>query len=198
MMNYAVFVDGLNGLNLEDLKPQIAMAATRAINETADRTRTSSARRILSKLNFPKSYLDPSTKRLVVSKRARQGDLEAIITGRHRATSLARFVTGGIPGKKGARVSIKPGKSVNLPGAFLMKLKSGSGIETNQNLGLAIRTKKGQRPNRAYKPVQISETLWLLYGPSVSQAFKFAADMESDKAADYLEAEFTRLMGVDL
>lgn len=198
MIGYAVFVDGLEDLEVESLKPAIEKAAYRAVNATADRTRTASADYIYSKLNFPKNYLAPSQKRLLVTKRAKQGDLEAIITGRHRATSLARFVTGGMPGKKGARVSIKRGSSVDLPNAFLMKLKSGVGVETKNNLGLAIRTKRGATPDKAYKPVKISETLWLLYAPSVSQSFRYAAEIESDAAARHLQAEFSRLLALEL
>lgn len=198
MMGYAVFVDGLEDLEVESLTPAIERAALRAVNATADRTRTGSADYIYSRLNFPKGYLAPAQKRLFVSKKAKQGDLEAIITGRHRATSLARFVTGGMAGRKGARVSIKRGSSVELPNAFLMKLRSGGGVETKDNLGLAIRTKRGATPDKAYKPVKISETLWLLYGPSVSQAFRYAADKEADEAAQYLRAEFSRLVGADL
>ena len=198
MMGYAVFVDGLEDLEVESLTPAIERAALRAVNATADRTRTGSADYIYSRLNFPKGYLAPAQKRLFVSKKAKQGDLEAIITGRHRATSLARFVTGGMAGRKGARVSIKRGSSVELPNAFLMKLRSGGGVETKDNLGLAIRTKRGATPDKAYKPVKISETLWLLYGPSVSQAFRYAADKEADEAAQYLSAEFSRLVGADL
>ncbi len=195
MRNYGVFVEGLTDLNVDDIKPAIAEAAYQAINATADRSRTNSARNILRKLNFPATYLNPSKGRLAVTKRARQGDLEAIITARHRATSLAQFVTGGSAGRKGARVSIKRGSSVDLPGAFLMKLKSGTdSLDTKNNLGLAIRTRRGEKPRNAYKPVKVSDSLWLLYGPSVDQAFSYAAELEEKDALVYLEAEFNRQM----
>jgi len=195
---YAVFVDGLADLSIEDIAPAIERAAQQAINATATRSRKDVADQILSKLNFPATYLNPSTKRLIVTKRARQGDLEAIITGRHRATSLAQFVTGGIPGKKGARVSIKRGSSVEMPNAFLMKLRAGSSVETKNNIGLAIRTKRGEHPNAAYKPVPISDTLWLLYGPSVSQAMVYAAEKEQGEALSYLTQEFERLIAAGI
>lgn len=198
MIDYALFVEGLDEIvNLDkQLDPQIVKAAYRAINATADRARTDSAEEIRRQVNFPASYLKPSQGRLLVSQRASGSSLEAIITGRRRATSLARFVTNGTPGKKGVSVAVKPGRNVELPNAFLMRLRSGSGVDTKNNLGLAIRTAKGERPNSAYKPVRVADGLWLLYGPSVDQVFKTVREDIRPDAESFLASEFYRLLDV--
>lgn len=198
MIDYALFVEGLDEIvNLDkQLDPQIVKAAYRAINATADRARTDSAEEIRRQVNFPASYLKPSQGRLLVSQRASGSSLEAIITGRRRATSLARFVTSGTPGKKGVSVAVKPGRNVELPNAFLMRLRSGSNVDTKNNLGLAIRTAKGERPNSAYKPVRVADGLWLLYGPSVDQVFKTVREDVRPDAESFLASEFYRLLDV--
>lgn len=198
MIGYALFVEGLDEIvNLDkQLDPQIVKAAYRAINATADRARTDSAEEIRRQVNFPASYLKPSQGRLLVSQRASGSSLEAIISGRRRATSLARFVTSGTPGKKGVSVAVKPGRNVELPNAFLMRLRSGSNVDTKNNLGLAIRTAKGERPNSAYKPVRVADGLWLLYGPSVDQVFKTVREDVRPDAESFLASEFYRLLDV--
>lgn len=200
MIDYGLFVEGLDELKDLDkqVDSQIVQAAYRAINATADRARTDSAEEIRRQVNFPASYLKPSQGRLLVTQRASSDSLEAIITGRRRATSLARFVTSGTPGKKGVTVAVKPGRSVELPNAFLMKLRSGSNVDTKNNLGLAIRTAKGERPNSAYKPVRVADGLWLLYGPSVDQVFKTVREDVRPDAESYLASEFYRLLDLGL
>lgn len=196
---YAVFVEGLDEVrDIENLKPAVERAARLAINATADRARKSSADRMMRDINFPARYLNPSEGRLKVTNYARPSSLEAVITGRRRATSLARFVTSGTAGKTGLTVSMKKGQSKRLNRAFLMKLKSGAGgVETKNNLGLAVRTAKGKRPDKAYKPVKVSDSLWLLYGVSVDQAFRIARDKVRPEAEAFLESEFNRLLEVD-
>ncbi|MBK3745542.1 hypothetical protein G3A39_41005 [Paraburkholderia aspalathi] len=203
MIDYAVFVEGTGSLRaqieaVENWTPAITLAASRALNATADRTRTDSADAIRRQVNFPASYLNPSQGRLVVNRRASENSLEAIITGRRAATSLARFSTSGIPGKRGLSVAVKPGRNVDMPNSFLMKLRSGSSIDTKNNLGLAVRTKSGARPDRAYMPVRISDSLWLLYGPSVNQVFKTVRETVRPDAENFLAAEFQRLLDLDL
>jgi hypothetical protein len=200
MLKLALFVEGLEvpeeviGLNAD----QIERAAYRAINETADSVRTRSADLIRKQVNFPASYLMPSQKRLVVANKAGPGDLQASIIGRHRGTSLARFVTQGTPGKMGVNVAVKPGKSVEMKNAFLMSLRSGGGMDTAKNLGLAVRVPRGTKPDRAYKPVRVSEGLYLLYGPSVDQVFKTVREDVTDEAEDKLERAFDRLIRLEL
>lgn len=200
MMEYALFVEGLDDLvNLsEKLDPQIVRAAYRAINSTADRARTASAEEIRRQVNFPANYLKPRAGRLSVTKRASSNSLEAVITGRRRPTSLARFITRGTPGKKGATVAVKPGRAIEMPNAFIMKLRSGNNVDTKNNLGLAVRTKKGERPKGAYKPVRIADGLWLLYGPSIDQVFKTVRGDVTPEAERRLGQEFARLLDLKL
>lgn len=197
MLQYAIFADGLEDIgNLDDLKPEIERAAYRAINATADWTRTRSEERIRDQVNFPAGYLKPGQGRLIVSHRAGPGQLFASLTARRRATSLARFVTSGTPGKKGVNVNVH--KNQTLQNAFLMRLRAGTDIETRNNLGLAIRTRRGERPDRAYKPVRISDTLWLLYGPSVDQVFRTVREDVRPDAEKYLASEFQRLLDLEI
>lgn len=199
-LKLAMFVEGLDlpeeTLGLDNEK--IERAAYRAINFTADRARTDSADEIRKQVNFPASYLNPSQGRLTVTHKAGPGDLQAMITGRHRATSLARFVTSGTPGKMGVNVAVHRGQTKEMKNAFLMTLRSGTNIDTNRNLGLAVRVEKGQTPDRAYKPVRIADGLFLLYGPSVDQVFRTVREVVSPDAEKTLQAEFNRLLGVEL
>lgn len=201
MIKLAMFVEGLDvpeeviGLNSE----KIERAAYRAINSTADRARKLSADEIRRRVNFPASYLNPQERRLYVSNKAGPGDLEAMILGRHRPTSLARFVTRGAPGKTGVDVEVTPGKSDEMKRAFIMKLKAGSGgIDTANNFGLAVRVKAGQRPDKAYKPVRVSENLYLLYGPSIDQVFRNIRSEVTPDADKYLQTEFERLIAFEM
>lgn len=200
---YAVLVEGLSSItDLDNLsKSKIETAAVRAINKLADHGRARAAAEIGRQVNLPASYLSPSGGRLAVSQKATKGNLEARIRARTRATSLARFVTSGTPGKPGVRVSVRPGSSITLPKAFLMKLRAGKELtDTKFNLGLAVRLKSGESLRNKYKRVQLAKNLYLLYGPSVDQVFLHndekrgvAVDL-SPELADKLEAEFTRLL----
>jgi hypothetical protein len=177
--------------------PKIALNLQRSINRTAEKYRTESAREIRTQVNFPASYLAPSNGRLTVTKHADSDDLSAVITGRHRPTSLARFaVSTKNAGQRGARVSVQPGLASFLPRAFFVNLRSGN-TDTKNNVGLAIRLPAGKRPSAAYKPTELAPGLWLLYAPSVDQVFDDVAGDLSPAAAEFLEAEFLRLMGLN-
>lgn len=195
MEQYAVFVEGLDDLNMVDLKPTIETAAVRAINKTADFSRTHSADAMRRAYNFPGNYLDPAKGRLIVSSRAKSSNLEAMITARARATSLARFMISGTVNRMGVVIEMKKGRSNELERAFPVRLRGSKG--ENSNLGLAIRTKNGERPSAAYKPSKLAEGLWLLYGISINQAFNYTRDMTARDAAIYLEDEFTRLIDLE-
>lgn len=200
MANIRFEVRGLKSLDsLEDIPSKVAVAATRAINRTADRSRAQSAREILSQVNFPDNYVRAkNSKRLRVSKKAKQKDLEAIITSQARPTSLARFATAIT--KRGVNVAVKPGGSKLIPNAFLIRLKAGSAdLDTKSNQGLAVRTRKGVAPPSAYKPKKISDNLWLLYGPSINQVFggdRGVAKKVTPATANFLEREFNRLLKI--
>jgi hypothetical protein len=188
--NYGIAVEGLADLtDITNLDERILRNAARAINTTADRGRTASARAILTQIHFPASYLNPSEGRLVVTQRAAGQSLSATIKGRDAPTSLARFVVGSkkplAPG--GVTVEVKPGHARFLKRAFIFPLK-------NDNLGLAMRTADGSPPAKAYKPKKIGAGLYLLFGPSVDQAFKAVREDVTPALLDFLDDEFNRLM----
>lgn len=199
MLKLALFVEG--SFDVEELtgldKAKIERAAYRAINYTADRARKLAADEIRKEINFPASYLAPSNRRLSITRTAGPNFLESVITGRQRATSLARFVTSGKPGKTGVNAAVKPGRITEIKRGFLMRLRSGSDIETSNNMGLAVRT-NGQAPSKAYKPVRINDSLYLLYGPSVDQVFRNIREQQvMPEAGKILEREFQRLLDLE-
>jgi len=204
MSDFAVFAEGLSELqDFKNLKQDIRFAATKAINKIARDKRSRAARIIRNQVNFPASYVSPGQKRLHVSKQATRGDLEARITARGRATSLARFVQSpGKVGKPGLYVSVAPGKSRYMKRAFLIKLPQGSAqTDTVYNLGLAIRLRKGETLKNKVTARKVSSGLYLLYGPSVDQVFRandgtgVANSMVPEIERD-LSAEFLRLLNV--
>ncbi len=177
---------------------KVQMALSRAINRVTDRLRTKMARSTREQINFPASYLAPAAKRLWVAQRAKAtGELEAILRGQSRPTSLARFSKQKLGQKKrggGVSVTVAPGQTRLIKRGFLINLK-------NDNTGLAVRT-NGEKPLGAYKPKKIGKNLWLLYGPSVDQALLAASsgggifeDMQVE-ALDELEVEFLRQLEV--
>lgn len=174
------------------LKANIDAQMARAMNKTGDRTRTRLAKMVREQVALSASYLSPSEGRLKVTDRASPSNLAMRITGRDRPTSLARFAgTGAVP-----KVRVKPGAIARrIPRSFFINLRSG-------NRGLAVRT-DGEAPPGAYKPKDMGNGLWLLYGPSVDQVLMGIqarnggafGDVEP-WAMDLLEAEFYRLLGV--
>lgn len=175
-------------------------AAVAALNKAADRGRTMGARNILDELNFPANYLNPSTQRLSVTKRAQGDKLEATITGRARPTSLARFVLGNPQPRNNdpIDVAVKRGKgSVRLERAFVVNLRSGNS-ETKGNIGLAVRTSGGQKPRAALKPKPFGNGAYLLYGLSVSQVWKRIRHEISPDVADFAAKEYDRVLKVNL
>lgn len=204
MSEFAVFAEGLSNLeDFQNLKRDIRLAATRAINKIARDKRTRAARIIRDQVNFPAAYVSPGQKRLFVSKQANRNDLEARITARGRATSLARFVQNpGKVGKAGVYVQVAPGKSRYMKRAFLIKLPQGKKqTDTIYNLGLAIRLRPGERFKNKYSATRMASGLYLLYGPSVDQVFRandgdgVANEMVPEIERD-LSAEFLRLLEV--
>ena len=187
---------------LGELSAEIKPKAAAAINRAADRARTESARQMRLQLNFQASYLAPAARRLFVSRKASASSLEARITARFRATSLARFTDPGVAKRgKGVRVSVKPNGPRQMDRAFLLNLRAGADdIETRSNLGLALRLKRGERiQNKRVVPFSKKDkTLFLLYGPSVAQAFATVAEDVRPGTEAFIEREFFRLLEVDL
>lgn len=204
---FILVVEGLKHLDSLDQVPAKTLAAARiAVNAAARRGRTMAAEGVLRETAFPPSYVAPREGRLAVSKFASNSNLEAVISGRTRATSLSRFVQGpttlgGAKRKAGLRVRVDPAKGTRrLPAAFLIRLRSASsGMDTKGNVGVAVRTRDGRQPP-GYKPVKIADNLWLLYGPSVAQNLYSERNKGgvyndiSPKVADVLEREFWRQM----
>lgn len=187
---YIVAVDGLDQLvDIDGLDERILKAARNAVNKAADRARSQSARDIRKAINFPAQYLN---ERLSVVKRASGRTLEAVISGRDRPTSLARFAKNRSPATArkagGVQLAVKPNHTTTIPNAFLMPLRNG-------NLGLALRLKPGETIRNKKYLTKVSKGLYLLYGPSVNQVFRAVADEKAGPdAAVFLENEFLRLL----
>lgn len=190
MNNYVVAVEGLSSLSdIQNLDENILLRARQAINRTTERARTRSDKEMRNQIAFPARYL---SSRLTVSKKASGRNLQAVVTGRDRPTSLARFAkskdVSAARRKGGVSVTVSPGQPRFMGGAFLMQLRGG-------NLGLAIRLKQGQSLRNKRKLASAGKGLYILYGPSVDQVFRSVADeYAAPDAADFLEREFLRLM----
>lgn len=187
----------VNAITGNQWNPKIETALLRSINKTADRARTLASQDIREQVAFPASYLAPSAKRLFVSTKATKASpFEAVISGRDRPTSLARFTNqkplgGGQRHRDGqVAVTVKPGVRRYIKRAFLITLN-------NSNVGLAVRTDGGP-PNNAYAPKEIGKNLWLLYGPSVDQVLSAASNGGGiyeeivPETLDFLNDEFNR------
>lgn len=209
MRQWAVFVEG--ALDVKDALRAVAdvpMKQVMALNTTVTRFRTVGARAILDEVAFPSQYLNPSAKRLYVAQKATKAKREGIIRARGRPTSLARFVTKRNPGKEGVSVQVEPGRTQELPRAFMVKLRAGAAsIDTQFNLGLAIRLGKGKTMRGKRNAIRLDSGLYLLYGPSVDQVFINATGANAGKGVatemtpdmlDFMEAEFLRLLDLDL
>lgn len=200
MSAYVIVAEGISGLpDFEQADQRIIVAARQAINRTLSRTRTASARAIRDQVAFPASYLTGQEARLRISKQASNDDLEGVITGRQRATSLARFSKDRNPStarrKGGVNVEVKPGEARFMKGAFLVKLKRGSEkTDTQFNLGLAIRLKPGERIRNKTQMQQLDHNVYLLYGPSVDQVFKTVREDVTPDTESFLATEFRRLL----
>lgn len=195
---YVIAIDGLATRPLETLSRDMLQVASRAINRTADRGRTEGARAIARELAFPAGYLAPSAGRLAVTGYSTSDNLEATITARTRPTMLARFAKGGVVGKAGVTVEVAPGFAKFMKKAFLIRLPAGKGgdVDTQSNLGLAIRLKPGEVIHNKKVMQRLKGNLYLLYGPSISQAFTSVREDIAPGLSNELADEFTRLMQV--
>lgn len=186
-------------------------AMSLAINQVAQRGGLRMAQdAIYDQIAFPKDYLKGD--RLTVSKFSKPNDLEAVIRGRKRATSLARFTSGPIGGGRftpgGGRapaptISVRvkgAGGSNVIRGAWLVRLNKGASLdEDNYNVGLAVRVKKGEGvlgKKTTHKSWLVGGPeeggVALLYGPSVDQVFRDVADEIGEPIANMTAAEFYR------
>ena len=180
--------------------PELTARAMRlAINGvTKGKGMTAIKRQMLDEIAFPSGYLNAD--RLKVTKLASDSNLESVITGRKRATSLARFVTGNpIPGSKrsdGVSVRVQKGRTTYLKNAFLVRLKRGASLsEDNFNVGLAVRLKPGEQlanKRTSHKSWLVKDKVALLYGPSVDQVFAGVIEELRPQIGDDVAAEFHR------
>lgn len=174
----------------EDFPDIAEEAAVLAINDTVDREGMTLIKRDMrDQVNFPSGYLESS--RLRVSRRAKPRMLEAVIRGRDRATSLARFASGQTPKNtrgQGVRVSVQPGRNRVMKKAFLVKLR-------NDNMGLAVRLKPGETLRNSSRAVPLGENVYLLYGPSVDQVMRGVVDDRSDDILNIVSSKFIRQFG---
>lgn len=177
--------------------PELANQAARmAINDTASRSGLKMARdQVMEEVNFPRGYLG---NRLFVSQYASDNNLEAIITGRDRPTSLARFAKNAKPGDRGVQVEVHRGSTKFMKKGFIVKLRSGKTMDGKTfNVGLAIRLAPGEKLMNKNFPAEVYATslgpnVVLLYGPSVDQVFRFVSGDIAPDLADAAATEFFR------
>lgn len=198
-----VSIINIGSVQLEEYFKQLPdltnMAAQLAINGTARGKGMSAIKRqMLDEIAFPAGYLTQD--RIKVTRSATKNNLEAVITGRKRATSLARFVVGNpVPNSKlpgGISVRVKKGRTSYLKNAFLVRLKKGASLsEDNYNLGLAVRLQPGEQianKNTGHKAWLIPGKVALLYGPSVDQVFAGVIEQVAPEIGDLVAGEFFR------
>lgn len=190
-MSVSILADTIEDLEKYFLKlPDIATDAARlAINDVAANEGLAILRNeVYQEIAFPKGYLEED--RLKLRRRATNSRLEAVISARDRATSLARFATGQTPANtrgKGVSIEVKRGSRKLLKKAFLVNLNNG-------NTGLAIRLKPGEKigNKREMKMVAFGKGAYLLYGPSVDQVFRDVADQAAPEIGNMVAKEFFR------
>lgn len=179
-------------------------AASMAINKVANRQGMRMIQDdIMDQIAFPRDYLTGD--RLKVTQLATPENPVAVIRGRKRATSLARFVHGAVIGRSPVGVEVKRGNGTTLRKAWLVRLNKGTSLsEDSYNVGLAVRLKAGDTINNK----NYSHRSWfirpendprgggvaLLYGPSVDQIFRDVADKVAEPILRLVAAEYWRNM----
>jgi len=173
-----------------DSMPNAAINGARiALNDVVSGEGLTTYRKAVEReVDFPSGYLRGDD-RLGIGERATNGNLAISVIGRFRPTSLARFVTKrNAPGEYGVSVRVKRGApDSRFERGFLLRLK-------NQNLGLAVRLRPGERLTNTSgaKELGRGSGLFLLYGPSVDQVFREAGPAETPAVLAKVEAEFYR------
>lgn len=190
-------LDGLQNYFTSAAPALVNRSARLAINQVADRRALTLAKeRILAETAFAPGYLDRED-RLGVTRRATDANLRAIITGRHRPTSLASFAAGTPETTRGKPLNIRvnPSRSQTLRQAFLIRLRAGRGPVTaeNSNVGLAVRLRPGEVLDNKTEMVPFGKGgLYLLYGPSVDQVFRTVAGDIAPEIGNAVASEFLR------
>lgn len=170
-------------------------AARLALNDVAGGEGLAILRKSVNEqVAFPPGYVNDE--RLGITSRARDENLSVTITGRQRATSLARFARGQTPAttrRDGVRVQVSArGGSKRIKRGFLVNLKRGNA--DGGNLGLAVRLNPGEvlKNKREGTGVQLEANVYLLYGPSVDQVFKEVAIDDTPEILQKVEKEYYR------
>ncbi len=192
---------------LQQLGGSVVTAARQSVNEASVFARRLGATEIRQQINFKAGYLNGSgnaAARLAVTRRASDQDLEAVVTGRDRATSLARFRVGAfIPRGRGARkravrvrVSATGGAKV-IRDAFYIRLRRGAAAVTDEqyNEGIAIRLKPGERISNKRAMSSLGGGLYVLYGPSVGQVYRTVSARTVDDVAQRMQERFVHNLG---
>ncbi len=178
--------------------PVVAQQAARiAINDTITRKgRKLLIQEMEKQTLFPPNYINDE--RLFLRSKATDSNLEAVLIGRQRPTSLARFSSGGAIGQRGLPIRIqvaRGGVGRTTKRAFLLRLNSGRGVtEDRFNIGLALRVPEGTTltGRKANNAKQIFPNVYLLYGPSVDQVFRDVAGDKADELGEMVRSEFLR------
>lgn len=191
---------------LTSYKEEVPEAAKLALNDVAEGEGLAIYRKAIeAEVDFPPGYI--TTDRLGVRTRATRDRLSVMISGRQRATSLARFARAGqtvqSTRRKGVDVKVsRDGAGGHLGRAWLVRLKRGASRDNDFfNLGLAIRLEPGERlrNKREVRAVQLDSNVYLLYGPSVDQVFRDVMVSDTpvvlDKVRDEFFRQFFRLTG---
>lgn len=170
-----------------DAFPETAETAmVLAINQVAERDGMAIMQKDMQQqIDFPAGYLKS---RMTIKRRATKGSMEALISGRDRATSLARFAAGQTPKNtrgRGVRVQLRGGQVRHLRSSFLVNLKNG-------NTGLAVRLKPGESLRNSDSAVKLANNLYLLYGPSVDQVFRGVAEYRAPEIGEMVSQQFFR------
>jgi hypothetical protein len=172
-----------------DELPDVALeAAFLAVRDVSEGTGLRLVQKEVERqVNFPKGYVQNG--RLTVKRKASRATLEAVISGRDRPTSLARFAPGQTVANsrgRGVIVEVHKGSKRNLgKRAFIVNLRNG-------NQGLALRLKPGEVLRGSDKAVRLDNNLFLLYGPSVDQVFRGVAESEAPVLNDMVQRQFLR------
>lgn len=194
-MTYFIETKGLDAFDslLRSLGDAVVPSAASAINDTAAFARTLGSKKIRQRFNFKAGYLQG---KLGVTRRASTGELEAVVTGQDRPTSLARFAQGSPRfGKQRTPPRVRvttAGGTQEIRNGFFMRLRRGSSAVTaeNSNVGIAVRLAEGERVRNKNQMVPIGGNLYLLYGPSVGQIYRTEAEKTVDQVSEHLAQRF--------
>jgi len=196
-MTVTVVAEGIEQFaGLLERIPDVARKAARiAVNAVArGEGRRAIVQQMTREVAFPAGYLDD--RRLELAQVATDQNPEAVIRGRQRPTSLARFAQGATLGGRAASINVRvsPRGGRPIPRAFLVRLRQGRQLtEDAFNLGLAIRVPAGQSvTGRRLERTPIFPNVYLLYGPSVDQVFRGVAADQAPEIARMVEVEFFR------